>query len=47
MLDRLEAIKAKFNDMGVSLSNPEVVNDNRKFGQMSKEYRNLEKMVQA
>lgn len=47
MLDRLEAIKAKFNDLGVALSNPEIVSDNRRFGAMSKEYRSLEKIVQA
>ena len=47
MLDRLEAIKARFEDLGVSLSNPAIVNDNRKFGAMSKEYRSLEKIVQS
>jgi len=47
MLDRLEAIKAKFEDIGVALANPEIVNDNKKFGQMSKEYRSLEKIVQS
>src|SRR5215210_3732104 len=47
MLDRLEAIKAKFDDLGVALSNPEIVNDNRKFSQLSKEYRSLEKIVNA
>lgn len=47
MLDRLEAIKAKFEDMGVALANPEIVNDNRRFSQLSKEYRSLEKIVQA
>jgi peptide chain release factor 1 len=47
MLDRLEAIKAKFDDIGVALTNPEVVSDNRKFGQLSKEYRSLEKIVRA
>lgn len=47
MLDRLEAIKAKFEDIGVALANPEVVNDNKRFGQMSKEYRSLEKIVQS
>jgi peptide chain release factor 1 len=45
MHDKLEAIKARFEDLGVALTNPEIVNDNRKFGQMSKEYRNLEKIV--
>ncbi|RYY30933.1 MAG: peptide chain release factor 1 [Chitinophagaceae bacterium] len=47
MLDRLEAIKARFDNIGVALSNPEVVNDNKKFSAMSKEYRSLEKIVNA
>lgn len=47
MLDRLEAIKAKFEDIGVALANPEIVNDNRRFGQMSKDYRGLEKIVKS
>jgi peptide chain release factor 1 len=47
MLDRLEAIKARFDNIGIALSNPEVVNDNKRFSAMSKEYRSLEKIVQA
>ncbi len=47
MLDKLDAIKAKFTDLGIALSNPEIVADNRKFGAMSKEYRSLEKIVVA
>src|SRR5436853_5759192 len=47
MLDKLEAIKARFDDLGVSLTNPAVVNNNQKFSQLSKEYRNLEKIVNA
>lgn len=45
MLDKLEAINARFEDLGVALSNPEIVSDNKKFGAMSKEYRSLEKIV--
>lgn len=45
MLDRLAAIKARFQDLGVALTNPEIVSDNKKFGALSKEYRNLEKIV--
>jgi peptide chain release factor 1 len=45
MLDKLEAIKARFEDLGVALTNPEIVGDNRKFSALSKEYRNLEKIV--
>jgi peptide chain release factor 1 len=47
MIDKLEAIKARFDDLGVALTNPEVVSDNRKFTQLSKEYRNLETIVKA
>ena len=47
MLDKLEAIKARFEDLGMSLSNPEIVSDNRKFSAMSKEYRSVEKIVIA
>jgi peptide chain release factor 1 len=45
MLDKLDAIKARFDELGVALTNPEVVNDNKKFSALSKEYRNLEKIV--
>jgi peptide chain release factor 1 len=47
MLDKLKAIKAKFDDIGVALTNPAVVNDNKRFSQLSKEYRSLEKIVVA
>lgn len=47
MLDKLDAIKAKFDDLGVALSNPEIVKDNQRFSAMSKEYRSLEKVVQV
>ena len=45
MLDKLEAIKARFDELGITLSNPEIVNDNKKYKQLSKEYRSLEKIV--
>ena len=47
MLDKLEAIKARFDEIGVALTNPEIVSDNKKFSKLSKEYRNLEKIVDA
>ena len=47
MLDKLDAIKAKFDNLGVALTNPEIVSDNKKYGTMSKEYRSLEKLVNA
>ena len=47
MLDKLEAIKARFDHLGVALTNPAIVNDNKKFTDTSKEYRSLEKIVNA
>src|SRR6187549_3965222 len=47
MLDRLEAIKARFDQLGVALTNPEIVGNNKKFAETSKEYRGLEKIVQS
>ena len=47
MLDKLEAIKARFDELGIALTNPEVVANNQRFTQVSKEYRGLEKIVLA
>lgn len=47
MLDKLEAIQARFEQLGVALTNPEIVANNRKFAETSKEYRGLEKIVNA
>ena len=46
MLDKLEAIQARFEQVGVALTNPEIINNQKEFGKMSKEYRDLEKIVQ-
>lgn len=47
MLDRLDAIQARFEQLGVALTNPEIVGNNQKFAATSKEYRSLEKIVVA
>jgi peptide chain release factor 1 len=47
MIEKLEAIKARFTDLGVALTNPEIVSDNKRFTQISKEYRKLEPIVVA
>lgn len=47
MLDKLEAIQARFDEVGVALTNPEIVGNNQKFSALSKEYRSLEKIVHA
>ena len=45
MLDKLDAIKGKFDNLAVALTNPEIVGDNKKFSALSKEYRSLGKIV--
>ncbi|HMC99761.1 MAG TPA: peptide chain release factor 1 [Ferruginibacter sp.] len=47
MLDKLDAIKGRFENLGVALTNPEIVSDNKKFAATSKEYRSLEKIVKV
>lgn len=47
MLEKLEAIKARFDELGVALTNPEIVSDNKKFTELSKEYRKLQIIVEA
>ena len=33
IIEKLEAIKARFDDLGIALTNPEIVADNKKFSQ--------------
>jgi len=47
MLDKLEALQARFDEIGIALTNPEIVSDNKRFSQLSKEYRQLEHIVKA
>ncbi len=46
IIEKLEAIKARFDELGIALTNPEVVGDNKRFMSLSKEYRKLEKIVE-
>lgn len=46
MLDKLEAIKGRFDQVGVSLTNPEIIGNQKEFQRLSKEYRSLEQIVQ-
>ena len=46
MLDKLEAIQARFEQVGVALTNPEIINKQSEFQKFSKEYRSLEKIMQ-
>jgi peptide chain release factor 1 len=46
MLDKLDGIKARFEQVGIALTNPEIINNQKEFGAYSKEYRSLEKIMQ-
>ena len=45
MIDKLEAIKGRFEQVGVALTNPEIVSNSKEFSRLSKEYKQLEKIV--
>jgi peptide chain release factor 1 len=45
LIDQLDALKARFEQVGVALTNPEIINNQKEFGRLSKEYRDLEKIV--
>ncbi|GAA3915675.1 peptide chain release factor 1 [Chitinophaga oryziterrae] len=47
MIDKLEAIKGRFDQVSLALTNPEIVRDNKQFSKLSKEYRQLEKIVKS
>lgn len=45
MLEKLEEIKARFEEVGQLIIQPDIVGDRKKFTELSKEYGNLEKVV--
>lgn len=45
MLDKLEAVKARFEQVGIALTNPAVVGNVAEYSKLSKEYKQLEKIV--
>lgn len=45
MIEKLEEIKLRFEEVGQLLAQPDTVSDMKKFSQLSKEYRDLEKIV--
>jgi peptide chain release factor 1 len=45
MLEKLEELKLRFEEVGQLLAQPETMKDMKKFQQLSKEYRDLEKIV--
>ncbi|SER82305.1 peptide chain release factor 1 [Pedobacter rhizosphaerae] len=46
MLDKLEAIKLRWEDVEEQLSNPDVIQDMKRFAALNKEYKDLTKIVE-
>jgi peptide chain release factor 1 len=47
MIDRLRAIKHKYQDLEMRLADPEVIGDVRQFSRLHKEYKDLTELVQV
>ncbi|HNP48342.1 MAG TPA: PCRF domain-containing protein, partial [Bacteroidia bacterium] len=46
LLDKLEAIKQRFEDVEMQLSSPGVMSDMKRFAQLNREYKDLQKIVE-
>ena len=46
LLDKLEAIKQRFEDVEMQLSSPSVMSDMKRFAQLNREYKELQKIVE-
>ncbi|CCH03443.1 peptide chain release factor 1 [Fibrella aestuarina BUZ 2] len=46
MIEQLEAIRERFNEVGQQIVQPEVVSDPKRFMKLSKEYKELDRIVQ-
>lgn len=47
MLEKLESLNVKFENIGSQLSDPRVISDQKRFRQLNKEYKDLQKIVEA
>lgn len=47
MLDKLEFIKDRFDEIGKQLTDPANISDNRRFMRLNKEYKDLEPIIEA
>lgn len=45
MIEQLEALRARFEQVGVALTNPEIINNSAEYSKYGKEYRELEKIM--
>jgi peptide chain release factor 1 len=45
LLEKLQAIRLRFEEIGQQLTDPEIINDTKKYIKLNKEYRDLEELV--
>ena len=46
MIDKLEEIKKRFEDVGQEIIQPEIISDMKRYAKLNKEYKDLDKVVQ-
>ena len=47
MIDKLEALEARFGELNTLLSDPEVVNNQTRYREIMQEYSHLQEVVEA
>ena len=45
MLEKLEQLKIKFEELGRDLGNPEIISDMKRFKELNREYKKLQNIV--
>ncbi|MBC7450945.1 MAG: PCRF domain-containing protein, partial [Cytophagales bacterium] len=47
MIEKLEAIKIRFDEVSEAIQNPDVVSDMKRYTSLTKEYKELNKIVEV
>jgi peptide chain release factor 1 len=47
LLEKLEGIKIRFEEIGQQITDPEVISDMKRYIKLNKEYKNLEPIIEA
>ena len=47
ILDKLEGVKLRFEEVGQLITDPAVINDMKKYVKLNKEYKDLEPLVET
>ena len=47
ILDKLEGVNSRFNDVGRMLTEPDVVNDMKRYIQLNREYKELKPIIEV